>query len=322
MIDHLPWDDITTPEADFNVRSVADCGSVPLLYGKDSRGRLLALVELDHDCQDAFFRKKPEVKGLNLELRTKPESTSQNMVIALQKEVDRDIFTYLCRSLFAKLRRAQNSRIALETAFNHLARWQAFMASKSRALLSPEKYRGLWSELFYLDALLKRHKNRFDVIGAWTGADYMAQDFIYAGKAVEIKSLYGGERNTVDISSEDQLESSLEFLYLVCINLAEAPASGISLNTLVSEIISSLDTNLEISFFENKLEQYGYLPLPEYDEPCLIAENTRSYIVTNNFPRLARSNLPAAISKVHYKIALDRLDNFECELSPILDDIK
>lgn len=322
MTEHLPWDDISTPDADFNVRLVADCGPVPLLYGKDSRGRLLALVELGNKCQDAFFRKKPEVKGLDLELRTKPGSANQNMVITLHREADKDLFDYLCRSLFAKLRKARDSRVALEMAFHHLARWQAFMASKNRGLLPVERYRGLWAELFFLAELLKKHKDRFDVIGAWTGADYKAQDFMYAGKAVEIKSIYGGERNTVDISSEDQLETNLEFLYLVCIVLAEAPVSGKSLNALVSEIISSLETNLEISLFESKLEQYGYLPLPEYDEPCLLAETVRPYSVTHDFPRLVRSNLPAAISKVHYKIALDRLADFECGLSPILDKIK
>ena len=75
-------------------------------------------------------------------------------------------------------------------------------------------------------------------VDAWCGADRVQQDFIFGDMAVEVKSLSGRERNSVRISSEDQLESLTSSLFLMVYRLSELPESdqAMSLSALVQLI--------------------------------------------------------------------------------------
>ena len=68
--------------------------------------------------------------------------------------------------------------------------------------------------------------------------------------SVEVKSLSGRERNSVRISSEDQLEALTSSLYLAVYRLSEMPESdkSISLNELVETTESELDDALGCDF--------------------------------------------------------------------------
>src|SRR3546814_15120322 len=80
--------------------------------------------------------------------------------------------------------------------------------------LSIEEVRGLFAEIVFLTELIDRQMSSSDAVEAWLGPERSHQDFIFGNTAVEVKSLSGAERSSVRISSEDQLESLNDALFL------------------------------------------------------------------------------------------------------------
>lgn len=323
MSDHLPWHDIATPDADYNVRLAPDCGAIPIYWGKDCDGKFLCLVSLAGDFQSRFMQEKLSVKGMHIDLRRDASQNCQNLILTLERQVDSDLFHTLCKSLVASLRQVTLPEVALSVTLQHLKRWRIFLMGQSAHLLSAQEYCGLFGELIFLERLLEISPIPAHAISAWTGPDGIHQDFIFSGRAVEVKSLSSSDRSSVRISSENQLETIEDKLYLVCFSLAESQenATAISLNDLVAKIAALLDDKDILASFEAKLADYGYIPLPDYDSPKFYISNLQAYLVSDEFPILVRSGLPAGIVHVNYQIELDKIESFTCDFSHIMEDI-
>jgi hypothetical protein len=167
----------------------------------------------------------------------------------------------------------------------------------------------------FLLELIERQHPKTEAVEAWMGPDKSHQDFIFGNTAVEIKSLSGQERSAVSISSEDQLESLQDELFLRLYRLSSLPdaAHSRSLNELVQFAQSCLDDAEALDGFDRKLAAYGYAPFPDYDGPRFVVSRVTTYAVTEGFPKLARSSLPAGIANVTYMIKLETISSFECD---------
>jgi len=106
MSESSPWDEISIPGSDFNVRRVAGNMVMPCYWGRDKSGACLFVMEIAEDLSDDFKKNNISVKGLELELRK--DGTAQRLILTLEKSSDRDIFEGLCRSLVKAL---ENARI-------------------------------------------------------------------------------------------------------------------------------------------------------------------------------------------------------------------
>ena len=229
-------------------------------------------------------------------------------------QVDRDLFEGLCRTLAFALEHATDSASSLAVSLAHIRRWKTFLSGRSQHL-SAEDVRGLFAEIVFLTELIDREMPSNAVVEAWLGSERSHQDFIFGNTAVEVKSLSGAERSSVRISSEDQLESLNDALFLRVYrlsNLADA-AGARSLNELVTAVQVRLDKAEAVEAFDRKLVAHGYAPLPGYDEPRFVVSDVRSYRVAGDFPRLMRSQLPAGIAKVAYDIRLETIAQYECD---------
>lgn len=313
MTETSPWDCIAIPSADYNVRQVTGDTAVPCFWGRDRDGACLFIVELQGDHTTQFRRNVVAVFGIDADLRG-GDPSRQRLVLTLQKEVDRDLFAGLCRTLASALEHAGDSASSLAIALAHIRRWKTFMSGRGEHL-SAEEVRGLFAELAFLLAMLDEPFSATDVIDSWLGPDRSHQDFSFGNRAVEIKSLSGTERSTVRISSEDQLESLKDALFLRVYRLSNvAEATGArSLNAIVSQVQARLHEPEAVEAFDRKLVSYGYAPLPVYDEPAFVISNMLTYRVRDDFPRLIRSHLPTGVSKVSYEIKLEALASFACE---------
>lgn len=319
----LPWDDIRTPGSDYNVRLVPDGGVIPAFWGRDTEGHCLFLTSLEGDHRKAFAEGRTSAHGIAVDLQKDTTSERQNLVLTLERQVDGDLFCSLCESLFESLRTVDRPETALSVALTHIKRWKAFLAGRNARLLSAEEIRGLFAELTFLTSLYDGRLSQTDAVSAWTGADRVHQDFVFSDRAVEVKSLSGTDRSTVRISSEDQLESIQDRLFLVTYRLRDVSdaAHGHSLNELVSTIAGALTDEEAIVEFDRRLAAYGYVPLPEYDRPRLLVSGIQGYRVEESFPRIVRSGLPAGITHVKYQIDIERLARFGCPLDDVLEGI-
>ena len=313
MSESSPWDDIAVPGSDFNVRQVAAGTAVPCFWGRDAGGACLFIAELWGDHTAQYRKNAVTVNGIDVDLRA-GDKGQQRLVLALERQVDRDLFEGLCRTLASSLEHATDSASSLAVSLAHLRRWKTFLSGRSQRL-SAEEVRGLFAEITFLLELIDRHASTTAAVEAWLGPERSHQDFIFGNTAVEVKSLSGTERSTVRISSEDQLESLNDalFLYIYRLsNLADA-AGACSLNEIISAVQVRLGEADAVEAFDRKLVAHGYAPLPDYDAPRFAVSDVRSYHVSEGFPRLIRSQLPAGIVGVAYDIRLEAIAPYECD---------
>lgn len=313
MPDTSPWDEIAVPGTDFNVRQVAAKTAVPCFWGRDASGACLFIVELQGDHTAQYRKNAVTVSGISVDLRA-GDKGQQHLVLTLERQVDRDLFEGLCRTLAFALEHATDSASSLAVSLAHIRRWKTFLSGRSQHL-SAEDVRGLFAEIVFLTELIDREMPSNAVVEAWLGPERSHQDFIFGNTAVEVKSLSGAERSSIRISSEDQLESLNDALFLRVYrlsNLADA-AGARSLNELVTAVQALLDKAEAIEAFDRKLVAHGYAPLPDYDEPRFVVSDVRSYRVVDDFPRLMRSQLPTGIAKVAYDIRLETIAQYECD---------
>ncbi len=314
MPESSPWDGIVVPGTDFNVRQVAGEMAVPCFWGRDTGGACLFVIELQGDHTTQYRRNIVGVNGIEVDLRI-DDPGQQRLVLTLEKQVDRDLFEGLCRTLASALEHASDSASALAVALAHIRRWKTFLSGRGGQHLSAEEVRGLFAELTFLLELMDHMPSTGAAIEAWLGPERSHQDFIFGNTAVEIKSLSGTERSTVRISSEDQLESLNDALFLRIYRLSnfpEAPGAR-SLNDIVNSVLALITDAEALEDFDRKLLIHGYALLPEYDEPRFVVCDVHSYSVEEGFPRLLRSQLLTGITKVTYEIRLEAVAGYECE---------
>ena len=318
MNSQTPWDEIRIPSIDYNVRLISGAGVIPVYWGRDADGHCLLLVELVGEHSVHFRKDAVQVQGIMLDLR-QGEEGKQRLVLTLEKHIDQDLFSGLCETLIGSLAPIVDPATALSVVLTHIKRWKAFLAGKKKRMLSLEEIRGLFAELLFLRSLYQLHLSEKSAIEAWCGVEGSHQDFIFGNTAVEIKSLSGKERNTVRISSEDQLESLSDNLFLKIFRLDDMPDSdrALSLNDAIRRIENEIMDAEALENLSAKLAGYGYLPLQEYDIPKLQIVSVYVYRVTEEFPRLIRAHLPEGVTRVSYEIELEKISPFEVDQEQI-----
>ena len=323
MNKQTPWDDISRPESDYNVRRISGSNTVPLFWARDTEGRCLFVVELEGDNTNQFGRNEISVHGISVDLRLLDGNRIQALVLTLEQHIDRDLFQGLCETLVASLQAAADSSAALGIALVHLKRWKAFMAGRRSKLLSPEEVRGLFAELQFLRFLYREHLPEKSAVDAWCGPEGVHQDFVIANTAIEIKSVSGKERSSVRISSEDQLESSCDRIFLVIFHVSEMPDSeqALSLNGLVRSIEAELTDAEAIEQLSARLAAAGYVEMRAYDKPVFLITARQNYMIESGFPRLVRSGLPEGIRNVRYEIAREEIKPYICDTSKIWEGV-
>ena len=322
MSEPLPWDGIAIPVNDLNVLQVPGSRAADCFWAKDKLGSYMFLMELDGDHQEQFRKSKVTVHGIKIDLQSR-FSGGQQLALTLDRHVDTDLFYSLCRTLATALENASDSASSLAVALAHIKRWKAFLAGRGGKSLTPEEVRGLFAEITFLGELFEKSDSAENVVASWLGPERSHQDFIFGNTAVEIKSLSGKERSCVRISSEDQMESLNDDLFLRIYRLSEVSdtPSGLSLNGAVRLTAGKLDDAGAIEAFENKLATHGYAPIPEYDTPIFVLSEIRSYQVSEGFPRLVRSQLPAGIARVSYDLEMEAIAPFQCDENDIFKDL-
>lgn len=310
-----PWEQITEPRSDYNVRRVADTTGMPFYWGKDAFGQCLFIIELEGDYTCQYRRDVIRLNGISVDLRNGENQNQQRLVLALARNVDSDLFLGLCETLISSLASVTDPAVALSVTLQHLKRWQVFLAGKKARLLTNEEIRGLFAELYVLRQLYLRRLTQDEAVNAWCGPDDSHQDFIFGNVAIEVKSLSGRERNSVRISSENQLEALVDNLFLMTVRLIDMPdaESARSLNDIAALIEQELASTEAIEQFTRKLASCGYAFMADYDRPRFTVGNTNAYTVTDQFPRLVRSRIPQGVFRLVYDIQLETIAPFACK---------
>lgn len=314
MSNQTPWDEIKTPQSDLTVRQIKGPKHLTLYWGKDVSGCCMFILELEGDHAETYCKNTVSVYGIKTDLRHLNTTGNQGLVITLEKHVDQDLFFSFCNTLISALTEVVDPAVGLSVALTQIKRWKTFLSGRKAKVLTPEEVRGLFSELLFVKDMIAHGFSEMDTLEAWQGPEASHQDFIYSNIAVEIKSLSGRERNTVRISSEDQLEGINDNLFLRIYRLVDLSDSdkSISLNEMVKMLEEKMQDPDALEILYEKLGKVGYVELREYDNPKFIVAEEKTYLVTSDFPRLIRSEIPDGIVRVGYEIELEMVRAFEC----------
>ncbi len=309
-----PWEDIKTPSEDISVRKIENGGTIPQYWGKDALGHCIYIIEFSVDVSNFYDQSNVSIHGINIDLRAFKTTKSQGLIFVLEKHIDQDLFYSLCETLIQALSEISDPLVGLSVALSQIKRWKAFMAGKKGRSLSAEEVRGLFSELKFLQQMLNKADTELAALEAWLGPETSHQDFIFSDTAVEVKSLSGRERNTVTISSEDQLESLNSSLFLKIYRLIDMPDSKVStsLNELVKAVEEALTEAEAIEMFDTKLAKAGYVQMLAYDKPKFVVAEEQAYRVEGEFPRIVRSELNTGLARVGYEIKLESIQEYLC----------
>lgn len=311
-----PWAGIDTPSSGYKITRVDPDHPQDFFWGKDFESNYLLLLEIDSLFADFLENKTIELRGVKADIRHIESKGEFFFLLCLQNKKDADIFFRLCVDLIERTKEFKEKKIALELILTRLNRWKAFLSRKRSHLLSDKEVRGLFAELEFLYEYLLCINNHIKVIEGWQGPLDGPHDYVMGDYAVEVKSVSGSQKNTVRISSENQLITHLDNLYLHVIFLAEFHdcKKGTSLNQMIEKVRTLIVDADARDLFDSRLYETGYMDLKDYDIPCFSITAKKTFIVREGFPRIIPEDLCDGVEKLTYDLNLNSLENFVCEL--------
>lgn len=220
-------------------------------------------------------------------------------------------FTALCNDIIESLvaaRADDGPRAVLARVY----RWKKLL-QLDQAGLSAAEARGLLGELLVLERIVIPRFGALAAIRGWMGPSEAPQDFRLPGFVIEVKTCQTGASSVV-ISSLDQLESTVDSFFLVVIAAAETTETddeGITLAGQVSRVRNLIASDQEaIDDFELRLAQAGYAESDAAAKKSYRPEQSVSFRIGNDFPRLIRSSVPRGIKDATYTLNLNMCDDF------------
>ena len=260
-----------------------------------------------------------------VEIQALPRNSDVNEFIIFLKDKDlSDIFTLFITDILDHLSLINSTEDILLNISYRVRYWKRLFARYTGEILSNERQRGLFGELYFLKKILEVHENKRDILETWCGAYGANQDFICNRNAIEVKTTKSSGF-IVHISNELQLDySTLNILSLVLIRVNETRGGQFTLCELIIKIIEELNEGFLIDEFKNKISEAG---IPEdmieyYDYISYSIRNCNYYRVSEGFPIVSRQNLMSnSISNVKYEINLVSCEDFLCEEDLVINSI-
>ena len=87
--------------------------------------------------------------------------------------------------------------------------------------------------------------------------------------------------------------------------------NGIKLNDMVKEIMDSLAFETDKDVFLAKLKQAGYSYNEVYDNFVYNFIKEETYLVSDDFPRIRKAELPVGVAKVKYEIEISQIEKYK-----------
>lgn len=259
---------------------------------------------------DALF----ELGGMRLQLV--PDETGPLLVLSLEDESRRDLFTTICADVASAAASDTNDSEALTHFITRLDAWRHFLRDR-RSGLSRADTIGLIGELIVLERLLSINPS---LLPTWQAPNDGLQDFHLDGHALEVKTTLG-PASSITISRLDQLDTvGLRRLNLIYVRLIEAP-DGHSLQNIVSVILEKFPSEVTRRSFRNALLCRGLMPDDHIalNMPKVELRTIDAYTVSESFPRLVRTNLPTAIVDASYTLEVRSLNPFAIDAGSVID---
>lgn len=311
-----PWTGIGSTTEHIVGRRIQSEHPLDVYWIRDSYGKPgLMFRAVDSDRVPA---KMPSPKGISLQSSVTEGIHELRMM--LEDSEAREVFLTLCTDMIAYSGSSSTRADATLCVFRRLQHWQSLMAYARTKAMEPHEVRGLIGELYVLQQLSTSLGVEV-ALRAWVAPEDHPQDFACDNKLIEVKTRVSGSRQTVRISSLQQLEPTQFPLYLVAVELV--PCSGMDARTLNQYCSSLIEEAGQVSAeFMDALEltllKRGYVRLDEYDADAYRVAGVSAYECRSGFPRIARSEIDARIAQAQYVLDLSLLGEFAVPAASVM----
>lgn len=291
---------------DFNLASgsnswkrVGDTHPVNLYYGKDEHGR----NAIEFSGQFIINRKIHSSVVIEITHYNNPDG-GKSIVFSL---LDNKLLRPFCDFLNSMIEATSQYSLSNQDAYHAVCEVYFIMQKMFRSntdILSEVEIKGLIGELLFLRDRLFSEIGETKAIGAWSGAEKTRKDFALDHDWYEIKTIDYG-KDTVHISSIEQLDSPIKgALVIFQVERMAEEYIGLTLNKLVTHILSLIPSVNDKDIFTSKLQDAHYSFHPKYDEFVYELRAVDEYQVTEDFPRITRANISTAIAKASFDLTI------------------
>lgn len=311
------WEEIRPSDSSrsVNLRRADPGHPLDFFRGRDHEGRYI--FTLQGDLGSYAGSRLPMLSSLDIALSQNDSGGTWSFSITLLDHSHADIFRALCANLMEateKLEPEQHS-VAVEVIVARLRRWQQLLRTLREKLLSRAQVIGIFGELLFLRDVFLPSVSPLGAVSAWRGPHLDEQDFLLGEWMIEVKSQLSSSDSKLQISSENQLDTSSGNILICHQTLGVGQEGGDdvhSLNSLVSEIMAGLAPEpAAIDRFQWTLIEYGYETQAQYDTERWTLNERSFFNVTPGFPRITPGMLPSGIEGVRYDIKVNACQPFK-----------
>lgn len=222
-----------------------------------------------------------------------------------------EVFFRFCEDLIEMTMPLDDSAACYRLLRDRFLQWKKMFINAKRDLLTEFQILGLIGEILFLREFLIPKYGEKVALQGWSGQELTHKDFSYAKEWYEIKTILDSSVS-VKISSLEQLDSDLPGVLSVYKMEKMSPEfSGISLNSLVQKMAASFSDSELRDRFLDKVSSQGFSFREEYDDFVYRKKENMLFSVDIKFPRLTRRDIPEAILKATYEIALTEMAPFQ-----------
>ena len=237
----------------------------------------------------------------------------QHLFIHLLDNDLKDIFSLFIENILNEITETSTEDEALIRTLNVVNHWKRLLDKIARKGLDIEKQKGLIGELLFLNHLLNHNKTSSNAISFWTSTeeDFQSKDFTLGDTGVEVK-FTSSQQPQINVSNERQLDNeNFRELFLVLYSTEAVKDNGFSLNSLIKETRQKITTNEVLSVFNDKLKLYGYHEDDsEYYGGMYSLKKLFCFVISSEFPKIIKGNLPLGIFETSYKIEISAVENY------------
>jgi hypothetical protein len=265
----------------------------------------------------------PKGRGFEVSVVHDDDAFPARFVVALSRESEGnpDIFSVVAVDVIRLVEecRLDTPADVLHRFLSRVRDWQTFM-ERSHRLLSADRQVGLLGELVLLAALVRSELGAA-ALRSWKGPLRAAFDFQLRDTGIEVKSTAKRGPFVAQISSIEQLDNDCATLFLCGLRFEEHE-DGVSLPDVVADLREKLREAGSARGFDALLMTAGYLDQhAEHYGRRLTLADAKVFEVADDFPRLTKAMMPAAIRSASYALDIDAIIARPLGLSQFLSSL-
>lgn len=251
-----------------------------------------------------------KVIGSNLiEIKQVKTSTYLSILFTYKGRDNKEIFYSFCEDMINQSETYSGNDGYVEIV-NRFNQWKKMFHTNSKDL-NENEIMGLIGELLFLKDDCIAIYGEGDAIKGWSGPEPTHKDFSFGDMWYEVKTI-NSSKNSIMISSIEQLDSNTDGKLVVYVLEKMSPNYlGVTLNSLVSDILKILRFDSDRDLFIEKLKNVGYVKNDNYDNFVYALIKRDIYKVSSGFPSLKAQNLPNGIGKVQYEILISKIEEYK-----------